>query len=97
MKLFDVASFDVIHIVKLSFVPTVCEFVHKMTSFSPLLAIGEFNTPSIKIINTEQTSSTETTGTTEKMESIFKELLLHESPVRLIKFNPVYNLVVSTD
>ena len=91
MKLFDVASFDVIHILKLSFVPSVCEFVHKITSFSPLLAIAEFNKSTIRILNAEQSAD-------EKMNQVVAEITsLHETPVRIIKFNPIFNLVVSTD
>lgn len=54
LKLFDVASFDVIHILKLDFIPSVCEFVHKPTSFSPLLAVADLLTPTIRIVNPEQ-------------------------------------------
>jgi peptidylprolyl isomerase domain and WD repeat-containing protein 1 len=53
MKLFDVASFDVIHILKLDFVPSVCEFVNKTTAFSPLLAIATALQPKIVILNAE--------------------------------------------
>ena len=51
MKLFDVVSFDIMHMVKLGFVPTVCEFVHKVSSFSPVLAIGEQGQPVIRLVN----------------------------------------------
>ena len=90
MKLFDVSSFDVIHILKLDFVPSVCEFVHKVTSFSPLLAIADANKPMIKIINAEQSQS-------ERKSAVVAEVSLHEAPVRLIKFNASFNLVMSTD
>ena len=94
MKLFDVASFDVIHIIKLSFIPSVCEFVHKTSSFSPLLAIAEFNTTQITIIKAEQPISNQEKS---QADSVLKNLNLHESPVRLIKFNAAFNLVISTD
>ena len=53
MKLFDVVNFDIIHMAKLGFIPTVCEFVNKVSSFSPLLAIGEQGKPIIRIVNAE--------------------------------------------
>jgi peptidylprolyl isomerase domain and WD repeat-containing protein 1 len=90
MKLFDISSFDVIHMVKLDFTPSACEFVHKKTAFSPLLAIADTLSPKIKLLKAEQSQS-------EKKSAVVVELSIHESPVRLIKFNPVYNLAVSTD
>ena len=41
MKLFDVVNFDVIHFVRLGFAPGPCDFVSKVSSFSPILAIAE--------------------------------------------------------
>ena len=41
LKVFDVANFDLMHMIKLKFVPNVCEFIHKKSSFSALLAIAE--------------------------------------------------------
>ena len=43
LKLYDVQNFDVIHFVKLGFAPGECEFVSKVSSFSPVLAIAELN------------------------------------------------------
>lgn len=34
-------NFDVIHFLKLDFVPGVCEFVSKVSSFTPILAVAE--------------------------------------------------------
>ena len=41
LKLYDVQNFDVIHFVRLDFAPGECEFVSKVSSFSPVLAIAE--------------------------------------------------------
>ena len=41
VKLFDVLNFDVIHFFKLGFAPGECDFVSKLSSFSPILAICE--------------------------------------------------------
>jgi peptidylprolyl isomerase domain and WD repeat-containing protein 1 len=90
MKLFDVSNFDVIHIIKLDFTPSVCEFINKTTSLSPLLAIADAALPKIWIVNSEQSQN-------EKKSVVVSEMTYHETPVRLIRFNQVYNLVVSTD
>ena len=54
MKLFDVVNFDIMHMAKLDFIPTVCEFVNKASSFSPILAIGEQDQSIIRLVNAEQ-------------------------------------------
>jgi len=41
MKVFDVVNFDLMHMIKLKFVPDVCEFVNKKSSFASLIAIAE--------------------------------------------------------
>jgi hypothetical protein len=40
--------------VKLNFIPSVCTFIEKQTSFSPLLAICEAGTTVLKIVRAEQ-------------------------------------------
>jgi hypothetical protein len=41
LKVFDVVNFDLMHMIKLKFIPDVCEFIHKSSSFSSLIAIAE--------------------------------------------------------
>ena len=41
IKLFDVPNFDVIHFIRVGFAPGECDFVSKVTSFSPILAVAE--------------------------------------------------------
>lgn len=40
LKVFDVVNFDLMHMIKLKFVPDLCEFIHKATSFSSVIAIS---------------------------------------------------------
>ena len=44
MKLYDVQNFDVIHFIRLDFSPGECEFVSKLSNFSPILAVVELQT-----------------------------------------------------
>ena len=74
----------------MEFTPSVCEFINKTTSLSPLLAIADAALPKIWIVNSEQSQS-------EKKTAVVAEMTCHETPVRLIRFNQVYNTVVSTD
>ena len=93
LKLFDVVNFDIMHMTKLGFVPTVCEFVNKVSSFSQVLAIGELGKPVIRLVNAEAEAG-EDSG--NAVASIVLDAL-HDAPVRLIKYNPAFDLVVSTD
>jgi len=52
-KLFDVINFDLIHMVKLTFAPSICSFIEKSNQFSPLLAVGEVDQPTLRIIRAE--------------------------------------------
>ena len=39
LKIFDVMNFDLMHMIKLKFIPDICEFIQKSSSFSSLMAI----------------------------------------------------------
>ena len=90
-----------IHFIKLGFAPGDCEFVSKVNSFSPVLAVAELPaeeeqepTGAIRLVKVEQVS------TKHDQNQIVQSTViegLHESQVRLIKFNQELDLVVSTD
>ena len=39
LKIFDVANFDLMHMIKLKFAPELCEFINKQSAFGILLAV----------------------------------------------------------
>lgn len=41
LKVFDVVNFDMMHKIQLKFTPDQCEFIHKASSFSSVIAISE--------------------------------------------------------
>ena len=45
VKLFDVLNFDVIHFMQVGFTPGECEFVNKVSNFTPILAVAEISNP----------------------------------------------------
>jgi peptidylprolyl isomerase domain and WD repeat-containing protein 1 len=56
-KVFDVANFDLMHMTKLTFVPSICCFVEKrVMSFTPLLCICEENAATMRIFKAEGSS-----------------------------------------
>ena len=40
-KIYDVINTDMIHMMKLSFPPSVCQFIHAQNDLTPILAIAE--------------------------------------------------------
>ena len=50
MKIFDVVNFDLMHMIKLKFVPDLCEFINKQGSFSSLIAITQYYHFDIKLL-----------------------------------------------
>eukprot|EP00347_Sterkiella_histriomuscorum_P006628 403352043 len=87
IKIFDVVNFDLMHMVKVKFIPDVCEFIHKKSSFSAIIAVAEFNQPKIHIIKAESADG--------QVLKILKDI--HFSPIRCMKFCSELDLVISTD
>ena len=54
IKVFDVANFDLMNMIKVNFVPTLISFVNKQSTFAPILAVCEQNSPTIRLIRAEQ-------------------------------------------
>ena len=103
-------NFDVIHFMRLGFAPGECEFVSKVSSFTPILAVAELSSPSeesqedqaavesvqgaIRLLKVEQVSTK--LDQDEHVHSI-SLTELHNSQVRQIKFNLELGVAVSTD
>lgn len=87
LKIFDVVNFDLMHMIKLKFVPELCEFIHKASIFSSVIAITQYMESVIHLIKAETPEG--------QVLKVLKDI--HYSPVRTIKFLSQLDLVVSTD
>ena len=85
LKIFDILNFDMIHFIKLKFVPFHCEFVSKINDPCILIALTEKDSGNIHLVKAESKGE------------IYKTIKLHEHPVTAIKFNELYNCVISID
>nr|XP_022312893.1 peptidylprolyl isomerase domain and WD repeat-containing protein 1-like [Crassostrea virginica] len=85
-KIFDVVNFDMINMIKLTFTPLACGWLYRSGDIIPALAISEKENPTIHIFDGRGSH-----------ESIHKMEKLHTKPVTLIKYNPVFETVVSVD
>lgn len=85
LKIFDISNFDMIHFIKLNFVPYHCEFISKVKNPNLEVALSEKDTGKIHILKAE--------GKGE----IHKTVKIHQHPVTAIKYNEEFDTVVSTD
>ncbi|CAG7834170.1 unnamed protein product [Allacma fusca] len=86
LKVFDVVNFDMINMMTLAYVPQTCEWVHCSGDPIPALAIAEENSNKIYIYDGQ--------GSSEPIKILER---MHRSPVTIIKYNPVFEAVISVD
>ncbi|GAA6034734.1 hypothetical protein JCM8097_001144 [Rhodosporidiobolus ruineniae] len=85
-KVFDVENFDMINILKLPYVPRVCAWVHGKHDARTLLAISDYDSPTIRVYDGR--------GDGKPLYTIDK---LHRESVHLMAYNPLYDTVLSID
>jgi len=85
-KVFDVVNFDMINMLKLDYVPTCAQWIHRAGDAIPELAIGETATSNINIYDGK--------GSSSPLATLSK---IHMKPVTVIIYSPVHDLVVSAD
>lgn len=85
VKIFDILNFDMIHFIKLKFVPYLCEFVNDSKDPQLKVAVTEKDTGNIHILKAE--------GKGE----IHKSLKFHEGTVTALKFNEPKSTLISVD
>lgn len=86
VKIFDIINFDMINMITLDYVPSVCEWIYKSGDTIPCLAIADANSPCIKIFDAQ--------GTDTPLHVLEK---LHTKPVTAIVFNCVFDIAISVD
>eukprot|EP00026_Physarum_polycephalum_P001078 Phypoly_transcript_01079.p1 GENE.Phypoly_transcript_01079~~Phypoly_transcript_01079.p1 ORF type:complete len:623 (+),score=105.08 Phypoly_transcript_01079:1835-3703(+) len=84
LKVYDVINFDMINIIKLSYIPSTCAWIHKASAKS-ILAVAEKVEPVIHLYDGA--------GDNKPLHS----LKIHKHPIKIVKYNDVYHTVVSVD
>ncbi|BBN19375.1 peptidyl-prolyl cis-trans isomerase B (cyclophilin B) [Marchantia polymorpha subsp. ruderalis] len=85
-KIYDVVNYDMMAMLKLSFVPGAIEWVYKLGDAVARLAISDRASNNVHIFDARS-------GSNEPV--VTKEV--HLSPVKVMKYNPVYDLVLTAD
>lgn len=87
LKVFDVINFDMINMMKdLDYIPGCCEWIHSPGDPISVLAVSNSENGSIYLYDGN--------GTKKPIHTIDK---MHSKAVTLIKYNPVYEAVISID
>lgn len=96
-KVFDVTNFDMINIVDFKFDPrTICWIQRPGRHDENIIAVAEKESTRIHLFDPLYNDAD--AGSTDNATGPFKVLAaIHRHPVVLIKYNPVYDCVVSTD
>ncbi|WVO12787.1 hypothetical protein L204_100395 [Cryptococcus depauperatus] len=85
-RVFDVVNFDMINILKFSYTPKACCWVHKPGAGQSLLAVSDAASPAIRIYDGR--------GDGTPLYELGK---LHRAPVHLMVYTVEYDCVVSAD
>jgi peptidylprolyl isomerase domain and WD repeat-containing protein 1 len=93
LKIYDVINFDMTHILKLPYVPLDCEWVHRKGAARPLVAVSECESGTIRLYD-GQITERDDRGYAVPVNTFTS---LHRSPVLTMKYNAVYDTVVSAD
>ncbi|KAJ7947957.1 putative Peptidyl-prolyl cis-trans isomerase [Quillaja saponaria] len=86
VKIYDVVNYDMMVMIRLPFVPGSIEWVYKQGDVKAMLAISDRNSSFVHIYDAKA-------GSNEPINS--KEL--HLGPIIVMKYNPVFNAVISAD
>mmetsp|Transcript_12389 Transcript_12389/g.34796 ORF Transcript_12389/g.34796 Transcript_12389/m.34796 type:complete len:620 (-) Transcript_12389:303-2162(-) len=87
VKIFDVASFDLIVMLKLEFVPEAAEWIFEKGQAQLKLAISDSESPKIHVFDVS-------TGSNDPVACIEGS---HRAPVVSMKYNAAYNCLISSD
>ncbi|KAL3518503.1 hypothetical protein ACH5RR_021092 [Cinchona calisaya] len=85
-KVYDVVNYDMMAMVRLPFIPGCAEWVYKQGDVKAKLAISDRNSSFVHIYDARA-------GTNEPIIS----MEIHLGPVRVMKFNHVFDTVISAD
>lgn len=86
VKVFDVATFDMIAMIKLSFVPSAVEWISERGQPEAKIAVSHITEPLIHIFDVQS-------GSNDPIAAVS----VHYAPVTVMRYNPAYGIVISAD
>ena len=85
LKIYNVLAFNMINMMKLPFVPGVCEWIHARAAAVPRVAVADSASSAIYIYDGRGTNAP------------LHVLTTHLAPVTSIKYNPTNKVAISAD
>lgn len=85
-KVFDVENFDMINMLRLGFAPECAEWIHRSGDAIAALAVAEQDSARVHVFDGR--------GDSVPLRTIER---MHFKPVNIIKYNPIYDVVLSSD
>ncbi|KAJ4775642.1 Peptidyl-prolyl cis-trans isomerase-like 1 [Rhynchospora pubera] len=86
VKIYDVVNYDMMVMIRLSFVAGTVEWVYRQGDVKPKLAVSDRNSPAVHIFDAYSGSN----------ESIMSREI-HIGPVKAMRYNAAYDVVISAD
>ncbi|KAK4255217.1 hypothetical protein QN277_008242 [Acacia crassicarpa] len=86
VKIYDVVNYDMMAMIRLPYIPGAVEWVYKQGDVKARLAVSDRNSSFVHIYDARAGSN----------EPIISKQV-HLSPIKVIKFNPLYDSVISAD
>ncbi|KAL6040930.1 Peptidylprolyl isomerase domain and WD repeat containing protein 1, variant 3 [Balamuthia mandrillaris] len=90
LKIFDVVSFDMINMLNLDYEPSVCEWILHKNTGKDLVACGDREHNLIRIYTVDPALE-------NNIPKPLHTIDVHNRPVILLRYNPVYDVAVSID
>ncbi|KAL1892510.1 Peptidyl-prolyl cis-trans isomerase cyp15 [Sporothrix stenoceras] len=107
IKIFDVATFDLLSMIALDFTPRCICWVHRRGASLPLLAVTDLDSSAIHIYDGRGEAATVASSKNQATDGGADDVVLqkpihtiksmHRTPVTLMAYNESYDCVVSTD
>lgn len=91
LKVFDIVNFDLINMMKLPYSPGRCEWVYGQSDPIAAVAVSDAETGAIYIYDGRGADGSPLQGPAQSLQT------LHRSPIAVLKYNPVFDTVVSVD
>eukprot|EP01132_Coremiostelium_polycephalum_P007544 gene7544-9275_t len=87
VRVFDVNNFDLINSFKLPYIPLTCEWIVPLNSLKTIVAISSRESSEINIYDVKG----------DDPSVPIQKVKIHRKPVHLMKYNSVYNTMISAD
>ncbi|OQR94691.1 peptidylprolyl isomerase domain and WD repeat-containing protein 1 [Achlya hypogyna] len=88
IKFFDILGFDMVHMLSLDYVPSICTWIFARGQVVPKIVVAEKDSPTLRVYHAERDASNALLHTLPS---------LHSAPVTVLGYHPTLDVVLSGD